>query len=119
MRLKQTLLRLVYIGLSCFVAIALPFFGDIAGFSGAVGFTPLTFMLPFYLWNSAQPTGGDDPLGVKNDSVSCLAGITLRRNSLLKLHTVLYVLYGLIGILAGVGAMYGIVQDASTFEFFG
>ena len=39
-------------------AVQLPFFGDMMGIIGALGFTPMDFVLPQFLWIAAyKPTG--------------------------------------------------------------
>ena len=42
--------RTLYIVLVAFVAITLPFFGDLLGFIGALGFGPTTYSLPSIFW---------------------------------------------------------------------
>ncbi|RWR96518.1 putative GABA transporter 2 isoform X1 [Cinnamomum micranthum f. kanehirae] len=44
-------LRTIYMVLCAFVAAMLPFFGDINGVVGAIGFIPLDFILPMLLYN--------------------------------------------------------------------
>ncbi|GJM89884.1 hypothetical protein PR202_ga06109 [Eleusine coracana subsp. coracana] len=46
-------LRTAYVAACAFVAAMLPFFGDIVGVVGAVGFIPLDFVLPVVMYNIA------------------------------------------------------------------
>lgn len=47
----RLILRTIYMVLCAFVAAMLPFFGDINGVVGAIGFIPLDFILPMLLYN--------------------------------------------------------------------
>ncbi|PIA49083.1 hypothetical protein AQUCO_01300141v1 [Aquilegia coerulea] len=49
--IPRILLRTVYMIFCGFVAAMLPFFGDINGVVGAIGFIPLDFILPMLLYN--------------------------------------------------------------------
>lgn len=49
-RLMRGLLRSIYVVLVTFVAICVPFFSDLMGLIGAIGFTPMTFILPCVFW---------------------------------------------------------------------
>lgn len=49
--IPRLILRTIYMALCGFVAAMLPFFGDINGVVGAVGFIPLDFVLPMLLYN--------------------------------------------------------------------
>ncbi|KAH7446318.1 hypothetical protein KP509_01G051400 [Ceratopteris richardii] len=42
--------RSVYVALTCFVAIALPFFSALLGFFGGFAFAPTTYFLPCIMW---------------------------------------------------------------------
>ena len=44
------IVRSLYVALTTFVAICLPFFADLMGLIGAAGFTPMTFILPCVFW---------------------------------------------------------------------
>ncbi|XP_062029526.1 probable GABA transporter 2 [Rosa rugosa] len=55
--IPRIILRSVYMILCGFFAAMLPFFGDISGVVGAVGFIPLDFILPMLLYNKThKPT---------------------------------------------------------------
>ncbi|TKY71016.1 GABA transporter 2 [Spatholobus suberectus] len=47
----RIILRTIYMVICGFVAAMLPFFGDINGVVGAIGFIPLDFVLPMLLYN--------------------------------------------------------------------
>lgn len=49
--IPRLILRTIYMALCGFVAAMLPFFGDINGVVGAIGFIPLDFVLPMLLYN--------------------------------------------------------------------
>lgn len=49
-RLMRAVVRSLYVALTTFVAICLPFFADLMGLIGAAGFTPMTFILPCIFW---------------------------------------------------------------------
>ena len=48
--LMRAIVRSLYVMLTTFVAICLPFFADLMGLIGAAGFTPMTFILPCVFW---------------------------------------------------------------------
>ena len=49
-RLMRAVVRSLYVVVTAFVAICLPFFADLMGLIGAAGFTPMTFILPCVFW---------------------------------------------------------------------
>ncbi|XP_008776770.1 probable GABA transporter 2 [Phoenix dactylifera] len=49
----RLILRTLYMSFCAFMAAMLPFFGDIVGVIGAIGFIPLDFILPMLLYNVA------------------------------------------------------------------
>lgn len=49
--IPRIILRSLYMSLCGFFAAMLPFFGDINGVVGAIGFIPLDFILPMLLYN--------------------------------------------------------------------
>ena len=53
-------LRTLYVVGVCVVACAVPFFGVVLGFLGAISITPTTFMMPCALWlKLRKPTAKD------------------------------------------------------------
>jgi amino acid permease len=51
--IPRLLFRTLYLAFCAFIAAMLPFFGDIVGVVGAVGFIPLDFVLPVLMYNMA------------------------------------------------------------------
>jgi amino acid permease len=96
---KKLAIRILYVGLGTFVGVAIPFFGDVAALSGAIGFTPCTFIYPLWLFNRST-------LGEKAPQ--------WKRN----LHWFLMFLFTSLGICAAVGAIYSIVLNSSDYKFF-
>ena len=96
---KKLAIRILYVGLGTFVGIAIPFFGDIAALSGAIGFTPCTFVYPIWIYNKSH-------LGKKAPR--------WRRN----LNWFLMFLFTSLGICAAIGAVYSIVLNSSNYKFF-
>ena len=46
----RAVVRSLYVVMTTFVAICIPFFADLMGLIGAAGFTPMTFILPCVFW---------------------------------------------------------------------
>ncbi|KAL0048819.1 hypothetical protein WJX82_011736 [Trebouxia sp. C0006] len=96
--LTRLVYRTTYIVLVGFIAITLPFFGDLLGFIGALGFGPTTYSLPSIFW-----------LLVKKPKITnwhfwaswacIIAGI-------------------IITVLGAVGGLRGIIVDASSYKFY-
>lgn len=74
----------------------MPFFIDFVALVGALGFTPLDFVLPVLLYMAAKKTSLPWKI--------C--------NSLLAL------VYTAVGVLGAVGAFYFIIDHASTYKLF-
>lgn len=90
--------RVLFLSLCTFTAAALPFFGDLAALSGAIGFTPLTFVYPYLFWNQ-----------VHKDTAPKWK---------LRLHSFLAASYTLAGTAGAIGALYFIVIDSSSYQLF-
>lgn len=93
------LLRLPWVAFATFLAVAFPFFGDLAGLSGAIGFTPMTFVFPFLLWERSE---------------EALSASSCKHI----MHITAGVGFMFFGVLAFTGALYLVVRDASTYQFF-
>ncbi|CAE7174489.1 GAT1 [Symbiodinium pilosum] len=91
--------RFPWVATATFVAVAIPFIGDLAALSGAIGFTAMTFVFPFVLWENS-PLARDAPVW-RRVSHALLAGI-----------------FALLGLCSFVGSVYIIIQDSSTYKFF-
>lgn len=95
----KLLIRVIYCGFGTFVGVALPFFGDIAALSGALGVTPCTFVYPFWIYNVSS-IGQKAPAWKR------------------ALNWFLALAFSGLRICAAIGALYDIVQNASTYQFF-
>lgn len=84
------------------VSAAMPFFGDFVSICGAVGFTPLDFVLPTLalMKTSKLP----DNLGL--------------RYAVKALSSAVAILFSIIGALACIGAVRSIAIDVKTYKFF-
>lgn len=99
--LYNSLVRLaittVYIVVITVVAAAIPFFGDFVALCGAVGFTPLDFIIPV------------------------LAFLKVRRPKnplLLVFNVAIVVVYSVVAMLGAIGAIKYIHDDTSRYKFF-
>ena len=101
MSVHNSLVRLVvttiYIVIITLVAAAIPFFGDFVALCGAVGFTPLDFLIPILAF-----------LKVRNPKNPLVKGA----------NVVILVVYSVVAILGAVGAIKYIHQDVSHYKFF-
>jgi amino acid permease len=84
------------------VAAAMPFFGDFVSVCGAVGFTPLDFVLPALAFLKA----GKLPKNPGLQNVVKAVGSTVA------------ILFSVVGALACIGAIRAIVLDVKTYKFF-
>jgi hypothetical protein len=91
-------LRTAYVAACAFVAAMLPFFGDIVGVVGAVGFIPLDFVLPVVMYNIA--------LAPPRRSLVYLANVTIM------------VLFTAVGIIGAVASVRKLALDAGKFKLF-
>jgi amino acid permease len=107
MRCRTWMWRLIYtsayMAVITLVSSAMPFFGDFVSICGAVGFTPLDFVLPALAF---VKTARSTP---QNLGLQCAAKV---------LCSLVAVLFSVIGALACVGAIRSIVLDVKTYTFF-
>ena len=94
----RLIMRSFYVVFTCFIAVTLPFFGDLMGFFGAIGFAPTTFWLPSLIW-----------LVVQKPPKTSLS---------FWFNTCNIVLCVTVMFLAAIGSMYQIVLNASGYEFY-
>lgn len=87
-----------YCAILTLIGCAMPFFGAFLALCGAIGFTPLDFIMPLYLYNEVHKQKMNKGVWVT--------------------HWALIVLYTLVGIVAAIGAVYFIIQFANDFSFF-
>ena len=91
-----------YMATITLVAAAMPFFGDFVSVCGAVGFTPLDFVLPALAFLKAGKLPKN--LGLRRTvKALCCSGA---------------VLFSVIGVLACTGAIRAIALDVKTYKFF-
>lgn len=90
--------RTTYVILNTFVAITLPFFGDLLGFVGAIATGPTTFWLPPLMW------------------------LILFRPKISNIHCIpsyFCLIWGLIvTVLGSIGGLRGIIVSASGYKFY-
>jgi len=90
--------RSLYVTIITFVAITIPFFGDLLGFIGAFGTGPTTFWIPPLMWLIVKKP--------KPSSIHFWASWFA-------------FLYGVIvTILGSIGGLRGIIVDASGYKFY-
>eukprot|EP00208_Stichococcus_sp_RCC1054_P002184 CAMPEP_0206149468 /NCGR_PEP_ID=MMETSP1473-20131121/37794_1 /ASSEMBLY_ACC=CAM_ASM_001109 /TAXON_ID=1461547 /ORGANISM="Stichococcus sp, Strain RCC1054" /LENGTH=520 /DNA_ID=CAMNT_0053546931 /DNA_START=237 /DNA_END=1799 /DNA_ORIENTATION=- len=90
--------RTTYVVLITFVAVTLPFFGDLLGFVGALATGPTTFWLPPLMW------------------------LVLKRPAVSNIHCIpsyFCLVYGVVvTVLGAIGGMRGIINSASGYKFY-
>jgi len=96
--IPRILLRTTYMVLSGFFAAMLPFFGDINGVVGAIGFIPLDFILPMLLYNMTHKPPKTSPMYWINISI--------------------IVIFTGAGLLGAVSSFRKLVLDAKQFKLF-
>lgn len=88
--------RTAYVLWITVVAASFPFFGEIVGLIGAVGFIPMTFIMPHVLWLNYKK----DDLGVTKYISYALTAV-----------------FGVIAFLALIGSVASISHKSSEFEY--
>ncbi|KAF0923526.1 hypothetical protein E2562_006409 [Oryza meyeriana var. granulata] len=94
----RLLLRTLYLAFCAFMAAMLPFFGDIVGVVGAVGFIPLDFVLPVVMYNIALAPPRRSPLYLAN--------------------TAIMVVFSGVGVIGAFASIRKLVLDAGQFKLF-
>lgn len=96
--IPRIILRTLYMIFCGFVAAMLPFFGDVIGVVGAIGFIPLDFILPMLLYNMAikPPT----------------------RSVMFMLNMFIMVVFTGVGIMGAFSSIRKLVLDANEFSLF-
>ncbi|KAJ0986208.1 hypothetical protein J5N97_004564 [Dioscorea zingiberensis] len=96
--IPRIILRTLYMIFCAFIAAMLPFFGDIVGVVGAIGFIPLDFILPMLLYNKAiKPPG---------------------RSLTFLFNMFIMVVFTGVGIMGAFSTIRKLVLDASQFKLF-
>lgn len=91
-------LRTAYVAACAFVAAMLPFFGDIVGVVGAVGFIPLDFVLPVIMYNIALAPP--------------------RRSLVYQANVAIMVVFTGVGVIGAVASVRKLALDAGKFKLF-
>ncbi|CAD6205135.1 unnamed protein product [Miscanthus lutarioriparius] len=91
-----------YMAVITLVSAAMPFFGDFVSVCGAIGFTPLDFVLPALALLKTR-TMPDNP------GLQCAVKM---------LGAAVAILFSIIGALACIGAIRSIALDVKTYKFF-
>ncbi|KAH6804367.1 Transmembrane amino acid transporter family protein [Perilla frutescens var. frutescens] len=96
--IPRIVLRSLYVIICGFFAAMLPFFGDINGVVGAIGFIPLDFVLPMLLYNMTyKPTKSSAAYWINNSII---------------------VVFTCVGIMGAFSSIRKLVQDAAQFKLF-
>lgn len=96
--IPRIILRSLYMIFCGFFAAMLPFFGDINGVVGALGFIPLDFILPMLLYNmSFKPS---------------------RSSFTYWINIIIMVVFTGVGLLGSFSSIRKLVLDASKFKLF-
>ncbi|CAN1743799.1 Probable GABA transporter 2 [Linum perenne] len=96
--IPRIILRSLYMAACGFVAAMLPFFGDINGIVGAIGFIPLDFILPMLLYNiTFKPS---------------------KSSSTYWINMIIMVVFTGVGLLGAFASMRKLVLDAHKFKIF-
>ncbi|XP_020519782.1 GABA transporter 1 isoform X2 [Amborella trichopoda] len=105
-RIRNRLVRLfatsLYMVLITCIAAAMPFFGDFVAICGAVGFTPLDFVMPLIAYVKVGKLPKNRSLGL----------------SVKALNLFIAVWFSGVAILGCIGAVRFTVKDAQTYKFF-
>ena len=76
--IPRIVLRTLYMLFCGFFAAMLPFFGDINGVVGAIGFIPLDFVLPMLLYNMThKPSKSSLSFWINNSIIIIFTGVGL------------------------------------------
>ncbi|GAB4814066.1 hypothetical protein N2152v2_001112 [Parachlorella kessleri] len=95
--LKRFSFRWFFVVTTAGLAVCLPFFQDLMGFLGAVGYCPLCFILPCLMWLKTQQA-------LRWYEIAACWGII--------------VAFVFVGLTAAIGSIRSLVVHASTYEFF-
>lgn len=90
------IVTLVYITVLTFIGAIFPFFGDFLALAGAIGFTPLDFVLPALLWILVHKVS----------------------KPRMVLHVLIVVCYSIMGLLGAIGAIRFIITDSINYQAF-
>lgn len=96
--IPRIILRSIYVIFCGFIAAMIPFFGDINGVAGAIGFIPLDFVLPMLLYNiTYKPTKSSVVYWINNSII---------------------VVFTCVGMLGTFSSTRQLIKDAKKFKLF-
>ncbi|OMO79701.1 Amino acid transporter, transmembrane [Corchorus capsularis] len=96
--IPRIILRSLYVVFCGFMAAMLPFFGDISGVVGAIGFIPLDFILPMLLYNMTHKP---------------------KRSSIIYwVNMLIIIVFTGVGIMGSFSSVRKLVLDANKFKLF-
>ncbi|KAH9562581.1 hypothetical protein CY35_05G079100 [Sphagnum magellanicum] len=90
--------RSIYVGLTMFVGITLPFFGALLGFFGGFAFAPTTYFLPCCMW-----------LTIKKPRIGSLSWLA---------NWACIILGVMLMLVSSIGGLRQIIVDASSYKFY-
>lgn len=96
--IPRIILRTLYVIVCGVFAAMLPFFGDINGVVGAIGFIPLDFVLPMLLYNMTYKPGRSSASYWVNNSI--------------------IVVFTCVGIMGAFSSVRKLAKDAAEFKLF-
>lgn len=96
--IPRIILRSLYMIFCGFMAAMLPFFGDINGVVGAIGFIPLDFILPMLLYNMTHKPS--------KSSVTYLVNVTIM------------IVFTGVGLMGAFSSIRKLALDAKKFKLF-
>ncbi|CAN0908769.1 Probable GABA transporter 2 [Linum grandiflorum] len=96
--IPRIILRSLYMACCGFVAAMLPFFGDINGIVGAIGFIPLDFILPMLLYNMTYKPS--------------------KSSGTYWINMIIMVVFSGVGLLGAFASVRKLVLDAHRFKLF-
>ncbi|KAL5232248.1 hypothetical protein ABZP36_031024 [Zizania latifolia] len=101
-RLWRLIYTSAYMVVITLISAAMPFFGDFVSVCGAVGFTPLDFVLPAIAFLKAGKLPENPVLRGAVKAICCSVAV----------------LFSIVGALACIGAIRAIAIDIKTYKFF-
>ncbi|KAF0933365.1 hypothetical protein E2562_017987 [Oryza meyeriana var. granulata] len=101
-RLWRLMYTSAYMVVITLISAAMPFFGDFVSICGAVGFTPLDFVLPALAFLKAGKLPENPGL----------------RSAVKAITSAVVILFSIVGALACIGAVRAIALDVKTYKFF-
>ncbi|CAK0782970.1 hypothetical protein CVIRNUC_006165 [Coccomyxa viridis] len=86
----------IYMAIITLICCLIPFFGDFVAFVGAIGFTPMDFILPIILWQK---------VGRHSFIVSTI-------------NWIIVIFYSIIAVIGAIGSVQAIANDVANYSVF-